>query len=60
LKRRKQAGVSIGMTEEEVIQSSWGKPMDINRTITDSGTHEQWVYDNYNYLYLSLSEILCK
>ena len=51
LKRKKSEGVSIGMTQEEVLQSSWGKPEDINKTITKYGTREQWVYGNNNYLY---------
>ncbi len=51
LTKRKQEGVLLGMTQEEVLQSSWGKPKDINKTITDYGTREQWVYANYNYLY---------
>ncbi len=51
LKKKKSEGVSIGMTQEEVLQSSWGKPKDINKTITKYGVNEQWVYANYNYLY---------
>lgn len=50
-KKKKSEGVSIGMTQEEVLQSSWGKPKDINKTITKYGVNEQWVYANYNYLY---------
>ena len=50
-KEKKSRGVSIGMTQQEVLQSSWGKPKDINKTTTEYGTHEQWVYANYNYLY---------
>lgn len=42
---------TIGMTKEEVIYSQWGKPIDINRTITSSYTKEQWVYPGYKYLY---------
>lgn len=42
--------VKIGMTKEEVL-SRWGKPQDVNRTITEYSTMEQWVYPNYNYLY---------
>lgn len=47
--------VFIDMTKEQVL-ASWGKPDDINRTVTKFGTHEQWVY-NYGigintYLYL--------
>jgi hypothetical protein len=48
--RRKQ-GVRIGMSQEEVVASSWGKPQSINRTTNAYGRHEQWVYDNGNYLY---------
>jgi hypothetical protein len=47
----KTQGVSIGMTQQQVLDSSWGRPTDINKTITEYGTHEQWVYNGYNYLY---------
>jgi hypothetical protein len=49
-KTRKAQGVSIGMTQEEVIASSWGKPNSINRTVTASSNSEQWVYPG-GYLY---------
>lgn len=49
--RRKREGVSIGMTKEDVIASSWGRPERINRTATTYGTREQWVYGVGNYLY---------
>jgi hypothetical protein len=44
----------IGMTATQVLDSSWGKPNDINRTTTQYGTTEQWVYDDgdYNYRFL--------
>lgn len=48
--RRKRQGVIIGMTQEEVLLSSWGRPSDINKTISAGGTHEQWVYSG-GYLY---------
>lgn len=38
--------VSIGMTKEMVLVS-WGKPKDINRTVTAYGTREQWVYGDF-------------
>lgn len=42
----------IGMTESEVINNTtWGRPKDINKTTTKYGVSEQWVYDNYKYLY---------
>ena len=48
---RKQ-GVTIGMTKEQVLGSSWGKPSSVNRSIYAFGTHEQWVYDRYHNGYL--------
>ncbi|WP_449619971.1 hypothetical protein [Robertmurraya sp. Marseille-Q9965] len=42
--------IRIGMTPDEVVEK-WGKPEDINRTITAFSTSEQWVYPNYVYLY---------
>lgn len=41
--------IRIGMNREEV-KLTWGKPNDINRTVTQSVTHEQWVYGS-KYLY---------
>lgn len=41
----------IGMTRDEAIDSTWGKPSDINKTTTKYGTHEQWVYGGNRYLY---------
>ena len=38
--------VKIGMTKEMVF-ASWGKPNDINRTVTMHGTRVQWVYGGY-------------
>jgi hypothetical protein len=48
--RRKREGVSVGMTREEVLASSWGKPRKINRTTTALSEREQWVYPG-GYLY---------
>ena len=39
-----QRKVAIGMTADEVV-SSWGRPDKVNKTITASGTSEQWVYE---------------
>lgn len=48
----KMKNVEVGMTQEEVInQTDWGKPTDINTTITGSTKSEQWVYPDYKYLY---------
>lgn len=34
----------IGMTADEVRNSTWGSPREINRTTSIYGTREQWVY----------------
>lgn len=49
--RKKSQGVRIGMTKQEVLDSSWGEPYDINTSIGSWGVHEQWCYEGYNYLY---------
>jgi hypothetical protein len=41
--------VWIGMTKEMAVES-WGRPDDINRTVSASNIHEQWVYGR-QYLY---------
>ena len=41
----------IGMTKQEVLDSSWGKPESVNKTETQYGVHEQWVYGNQRYVY---------
>jgi len=47
-------GVKIGMTQKDVLENtSWGKPLSINRTTTAIGTREQWVYVGNNYLYFT-------
>jgi hypothetical protein len=51
LAERRREGVSIGMTQERVLQSSWGRPEHINRSDYSFGTKEQWVYGNGHYLY---------
>ncbi len=42
---------NIGMTKDEVLNSTWGKPEDINKTTTKYGTREQWCYSGYKYIY---------
>lgn len=49
--RRKKEGVSVGMSQEDVLMSSWGKPEHINVTTTASRRREQWVYGSGSYLY---------
>ena len=42
--------VTVRMTQEQVIDA-WGKPKDINKTISANRVHEQWVYGLGSYLY---------
>ncbi|RVT48395.1 hypothetical protein [Rubrivivax albus] len=51
LAEAKKRGVTIGMTQQQVIESSWGRPESVNRTTTAHGVREQWVYGSGNYLY---------
>lgn len=48
---KRRSGILIGMTAEDVLASSWGRPERVNRTISARGTSEQWVYGGRNYLY---------
>jgi hypothetical protein len=44
--------IEMGMNAFEV-ECSWGKPEDINRTVSGSNVHEQWVYSGGElYVYL--------
>lgn len=47
----RKRGVLIGMTKEEVLGSSWGRPERVNSTHRANSTTEQWVYPGGNYLY---------
>lgn len=53
--KAKTEGVTIGMTEQQVLDSMWGKPDQINKTVTAYSTSEQWVYgmnsSKMNFLY---------
>lgn len=51
--RKKSQGVTIGMTQQEVLDSMWGEPERINRTVTENHVYEQWVYGYPNYLYFT-------
>jgi hypothetical protein len=48
---KKKHGVQIGMTQQDVIDSSWGRPNSTNTTTTRGGVRAQWVYGSGNYLY---------
>lgn len=48
----KRPSARIGMTAKQVVnKTNWGKPGQINRTITADGVAEQWVYGEGEYLY---------
>lgn len=51
-KLKKTKGVVIGMSMDDAVASSWGKPRKINRTIHATTVREQWVY-NGGYLYFT-------
>ena len=52
--QKRKEGVSLGMTVDDVLASSWGKPEHVNRTTTAGGTREQWVYPgHHSYLYFT-------
>lgn len=42
----------VGMTANEVRNSTWGSPDKINKDTYSWGTTEQWVYRNLGYVYL--------
>lgn len=46
-----RGGVRIGMSEHEVLVSSWGEPAQRNHTFTPQGEAEQWVYGSQHILY---------
>jgi hypothetical protein len=47
---KKREGVRLGMTQQDVLDSSWGRPERVNRTTNRYGIKEQWVYPG-GYLY---------
>lgn len=46
-----EGSVFVGMTKEQV-RASWGEAYEVNRTLTQYGVHEQWVYGIYKYSFL--------
>lgn len=56
--RKKKQGVVLGMSEQDVLDSSWGRPERVNRTTNTYGTREQWVYGGRNYLYFKNGELV--
>lgn len=47
--------IKIGMTQKQVLATSWGEPSKKNKTISKYGNYEQWVYywedDSVDYLF---------
>lgn len=50
-KNIKQSEAVVGMPKA-VLKMSWGQPQTVNKTITQFGVSEQWVYGSGNYVYL--------
>lgn len=50
---KKEQNPRLGMTKEQVEASAWGKPKDVNRTVSTYGSREQWVYGSGQYLYFT-------
>jgi len=46
----------LGMSKEMALEAL-GKPSGINRTLSATGTHEQWVYPGSTYLYFTNSKL---
>lgn len=42
----------VGMTSDEVKRTKWGYPDKVNKDTYSWGTSEQWVYNDYGYVYL--------
>ncbi len=51
--QKKSEGVSIGMSQQDALDSSWGRPTKVNRTTTGKTVSEQWVYEGSGYLYFT-------
>ncbi len=51
--RQARGAVRIGMSEGDILASSWGKPIEINRTVVKGIISEQWVYSGQSYLYFT-------
>jgi hypothetical protein len=49
--RMARGGVRIGMTEQQVLTSSWGEPDKRNHNFTPKGDIQQWVYADQYFLY---------
>ncbi len=48
-------GVELGMTSD-MVRASWGEPEKINRTLTNNGSTDQWVFQT-DYVYFSRGRV---
>ncbi|AFM43120.1 hypothetical protein Desaci_4268 [Desulfosporosinus acidiphilus SJ4] len=48
----------IGMTSDQVLESSWGKPTKVNQTTTAYSVREKWIYDSGRTVYLSNGKVI--
>lgn len=53
LEQLKKSIPRVGMTADEVRYTKWGNPDKINKNSYSWGTTEQWVYNDYGYVYIS-------
>ncbi|MDP3229163.1 MAG: hypothetical protein Q8N13_14425 [Acidovorax sp.] len=42
----------VGMSEYDASNTLWGKPSERNRTVTERGSREQWVFGGGRFVYL--------
>lgn len=49
--------VMIGMTRD-MVREAWGRPVTINRTVTERGETQQWVYGRGHYVYFDESGVV--
>ena len=47
----KLGAATLGMSAEAARECGWGQPNSVHRTINAAGAREQWVYENYRFLY---------
>lgn len=58
IKKEAKTDPLIGMTSEEIVNSTWGKPEKINKTTYAWGVAEQWCYKDNKYVYLENGSVV--
>ncbi len=56
--RNQKVEPKVGMTVTEVLNSTWGKPSDINKKTTANSVNEQWVYGVGKYIYIENGKVI--